>query len=375
MRVLVAGGGTGGHFYPALAVMEELIRRHPEVNVAYVGTRRGIEARILPSYPWIKFYPIHVRGLGRGSYIQNARSLLLLVVAFIETTWVFIRFRPHLVVGMGGYASFPPTFLGAVLGKFFRIRTVIHEQNLTAGLTNRVLARFVDKVLLSYPQTKQELPRVRQVVVTGNPIREEFLRAQRTPETYQRFGLDPERKTVLVFGGSRGSSALINALLTAGNRLANDDQLQVLLVTGDAEDENAIRTAFAAAGVTNVHVHRYIDRMGEAFAIADLIVSRAGATTLAEITSCGKPALLVPWRGAADDHQRKNAYYLKQVHGCAVAEEQEVAENGLVKLIEEMIGDEQQLSQLARNAARIGRRHAVNLILGELESLAREAHS
>ncbi len=375
MHVLVAGGGTGGHFYPALAVMEELANRDPHIKLGYIGTNRGIEARILPSYPWIRFYPIHARGLTRGHHLQAAYALVLLVVAFIETLIVFIRFRPRLVIGMGGYASFPPLFLGAILGKLLPIRTVIHEQNLAAGLTNRILARMVNKVLVSYPQTRREFRHARQVVVTGNPIRAEFLNAHRSPEVYRRFGLDPERKTVLVFGGSRGSSALITALINASDKLAQDEHVQVLLVTGDAEDENAIQAAFAAAGVKNVHVRRYIEHMGEAFAIADLIVSRAGATTLAEITSCGKPALIVPWEGAADNHQRKNADYLQQAQACVVAAEQEVVGAGLAKLIEEMVGDKQRLSRLAHNAARFGRRHAVSLILGELEPLAREARS
>lgn len=375
MRILVAGGGTGGHFYPALAVMEALARKEPEVSLGYVGTKRGIEARILPSYPWIRFYPIHARGLGRGNIMQNIYALLLLIAAFLETAWIFIRFRPQLVMGMGGYASFAPVLLGAVLGRFLPIRTVIHEQNLIAGLTNRILSRFVDKVLVSYSQTKGDFPRAQRVVVTGNPIRQEFLLAQRSEAAYRRFGLDPKRKTVLVFGGSRGSTALISSLLRAMEPLSRDDDLQVLLVTGDAEDENAIRKAFNDGGVKNVVVRRYIDRMGEAFALADLIVSRAGATTLAEITSCGKPSLLVPWAGAADDHQRKNAHYLEQAQACAVAEEKDLMEKGLAPLIEEIVKDKERLVRMGRNAARVGRRYATRLILGELESLAREART
>jgi len=180
---------------------------------------------------------------------------------------------------------------------------------------------------------------------------------------------------VLVFGGSRGSTALITLLLQATESLARDNDLQVLLVTGEAEDENAIRRAFADGGVKNVVVRRYIDRMGEAFAISDLIVSRAGATTLAEITSCGKPALLVPWAGAADDHQRKNAHYLKEAEACAVAEEEELEEKGLAPLIEAIVRDEEKLARMGRNAARVGKRSATRLIIGELERLAREART
>ncbi|RLE37900.1 hypothetical protein DRJ12_02175 [Candidatus Acetothermia bacterium] len=251
------------------------------------------------------------------------------------------------------------------------IRTVIHEQNLVAGLTNRILSRFVDKVLVSYPRTREDFPRARRVVVTGNPIREEFLRSKRSEAAYRRFGLVPGKKTVLVFGGSRGSSTLVRALLQKIDAIAADGELQVLLVTGDAEDENAIRKAFADEGVKNVIVRRYIDRMGEAFALADLIVSRAGATTLAEITSCGKPALLVPWPGAAEDHQRRNARYLAAAGACAVAEEDELLEEGLAPVIEAMVRDEVRLNRIGRNAAQVGQRSAVRLILGEIESLAR----
>ncbi|MCD6142078.1 undecaprenyldiphospho-muramoylpentapeptide beta-N-acetylglucosaminyltransferase [Candidatus Bipolaricaulota bacterium] len=371
MRVLVAGGGTGGHFYPALAVMEALKKDDPAIELGYVGTRRGIEARILPSYPWIRFFPIHARGISRESVGKGIYAVFLLFVAFIETALVFLRFRPQLVIGMGGYASFAPLFLGSLLGRVIPIRTVIHEQNLVAGLTNRILSRFVDKVLVSYPRTREDFPHARRVVVTGNPIREEFLLSKRSEAAYRRFGLVPGKKTVLVFGGSRGSSTLVRALLQKIDAIAADGELQVLLVTGDAEDENAIRKAFADEGVKNVIVRRYIDRMGEAFALADLIVSRAGATTLAEITSCGKPALLVPWPGAAEDHQRRNARYLAAAGACAVAEEDELLEEGLAPVIEAMVRDEVRLNRIGRNAAQVGQRSAVRLILGEIESLAR----
>jgi len=375
MRVLIAGGGTGGHFYPALAVMEEFSQREPEARLAYIGTRHGIEGRILPSYSWIRFFPIHARGLERGNLWQNLYAIALLSLAFLETFIAIVRFRPQIIIGMGGYASFPGVLLGSLLGRVIPIRTVIHEQNAIAGLTNRILAPFVDKVLVSYSQSKASFPRARRIAVTGNPIRKEFLLAKRSAEAYQRFDLDPDKQTVLVFGGSHGSAALTTAIIRAKGSIAKSERLQVLLVTGKSGEERAIREEFNRAGVHNIVVRQYIERMGEAFAVADLVVSRAGATTLAEITSCGKPALLVPWGGAAGGHQWENARVLREEKACALVNEADILKHGLAGLICQMVGDREALTRMAHNSMRMGKRQATTLILGEIMTLVEGART
>lgn len=375
MRVLIAGGGTGGHFYPALAVMEEFSQREPGARLAYIGTRHGIEGRILPSYPWIRFFPIHARGLERGNPWQNLYAIALLSLAFLETFIAIVRFRPQIIIGMGGYASFPVVLLGSLLGRVIPIRTVIHEQNAIAGLTNRILAPFVDKVLVSYSQSKASFPRALRIAVTGNPIRKEFLLAKRTAEAYQRFDLDPDKQTVLVFGGSHGSAVLTTAIIRAKESIAKSERLQVLLVTGKSGEERAIREEFNRAGVHNIVVRQYIERMGEAFAVADLVVSRAGATTLAEITSCGKPALLVPWGGAAGGHQWENARVLREEKACALVNEADILDHGLVELICQMVGDREALTRMAHNSMRMGKRQATTLILGEIMTLVEGART
>jgi len=374
-RVLIAGGGTGGHFYPALAVTEELRRSEHDVEVGYVGTRRGIEARILLSYPWIRFFPITVRGMDRGRLLHRLGAIAMLAISFAQTVVVFARFRPDVVLGMGGHSSFPPVALGVLLGKVLPIRTIIHEQNAIAGLANRILAPHVDTVLVSYPQSSRSLAKARRIVVTGNPIRDDFLRGQRTPAVYRSFGLRPNRRTVLVFGGSNGSSRLIEEVLRAKEAIAHDDGLQILLAAGGQQDDARIRDELTSAGVRNVVVHRYIDRMGEAFAIADLIVSRAGATTLAEITSCGKPAVLVPWNGATDNHQWENARILASEGACTLADEDDIVHGGLVTLIRELVSDEGRMHCLATNSWRLGQRRAQALVLGEIRALMREARA
>ncbi len=212
-------------------------------------------------------------------------------------------------------------------------------------------------------------------VTTGNPIRAEFLRAERSEALYRAFGLDPRRRTVLVFGGSGGSVALAQAVLRAKAAIGQDEGLQVLLVTGRGTEAEPVALELAAAGVTNVVVLPYIERMGEAFALADLVVSRAGATTLAEITSCGKAALLVPWNGAAEGHQWENARYLQEEKACAVAGDEEIQGSGLARLIGQILNDGDGLRRMEENARRLGRPHAAALILGEIVARTREART
>ncbi len=373
MRVMVAGGGTGGHFYPGLAILEGLRERDPDVRVAYVGTRAGIEAQVLPGHPWIRFYPIHVRGFGRRSVIRDLWTFLRLAVGLLETLLVLARFRPQIVIGVGGYSSFPPVLVGALLGRFLRIRTVIHEQNVVAGLANRWLSRFVDLVLVSFPQTERSFPRARRLVVTGNPIREEFLHVKRSDELYRRFGLDPRRRTILVFGGSKGSTEITEQILRAVDVIRANGGLQVLLVTGSDRATDVIRRKLSLSGVRNIVVESYVDHMGAAFAVADLVVCRAGATSLAEITACGKASVLIPWRNAAEDHQRENARLLQEAGACTVFDDERIVERNLVRLIADLIRDELALDRLAENAGRLGKRDAVALILGEIQSMMRGA--
>ena len=375
MRVLIAGGGTGGHVYPALAITDALLRSEPTVTLAYVGTRRGLEARILPTNSAIRFFRIHARGLNRQRPLKTLWALLLLALGLTETLVVLLRFRPHVIIGMGGYASFPALLLGSLAGKVLPVRTLIHEQNVAAGLTNRLLGPFVDKVLISYPQSQRFFRRAKRVIVTGNPIRKEFHLARRSEALYRKFGLASRRRTVLVFGGSNGSRVFTDAVLRAKETIAENEALQVLLVTGKSGDERAVREELLRAGATNVVVCSYVDRMDEAFALADLIVCRAGASSLAEITSCGKPALLIPWDGAADGHQRENARVLEEQEACVLIEEKDFTKLSLAALIREIVEDKERLLRIGNNSMQLGRRQATMSFLGEITTLAREGRA
>lgn len=373
MRILVAGGGTGGHFYPALAICEGLRRKYPQAQFTYIGTKTGVEARVLPDYDWINFHPIFASGMVRKNWWKNVLGLVQLLAGFLQAILLFVRYRPQLVIGVGGYSSFAPVLLGSLLGRVIPVLTAIHEQNVIGGLANRWLSRFVDLVMLSFPQSERSFPHARKLAVTGNPIREEFLHVKRSPALYRHFGLDPERRTILVFGGSKGSEEITEQVISGKEAIAGNSDLQILLITGDAATEAAIRAELDATDVSNIVVKGYVHQMGAAFAVADLVVCRAGATSLAEITSCGKASMLVPWKEAADDHQRKNAEFMREECACTVADEAVIVRNGLVGAILDQMDDELGLECLAGNAKRMGQRSAQSAILGEIRSLMREA--
>jgi UDP-N-acetylglucosamine--N-acetylmuramyl-(pentapeptide) pyrophosphoryl-undecaprenol N-acetylglucosamine transferase len=373
MRIMIAGGGTGGHVYPAVAILEELQRADPSADIVYVGTRRGIEARVLEGRPGVRFVPIRTRGRRPGARFDRPIVAFWLAVSLVQTAILLLRFRPHVVVGVGGYSSFPPVLLAALAGRVLPVRTVIHEQNAVAGLANRWLSRYVDLVLISYPTSRSQFPRAHRVVTTGNPIRTEFLRQERAEAGYRMFGLDPRKRTVLVFGGSNGSADLVTEVLSGARELARREEVQVLLVTGSETAAEEARQCLTREGSVNVVVVPYIDQMAVAFAIADLVVSRAGATTLAEITSCGKPAILVPWRGATDDHQLENARVLEREEACRLADDEIMVRHELVRLVLDVVRDEKTLRELGRNAYRLGQRQAGALIRSEIQALVRGA--
>lgn len=295
----------------------------------YVGSRYGLEREIVPrSYAnSMSVYLLPVRPLTRPGQrplwgVWALWALLLLPVALLHALWVLLRTRPSVIVGTGGYAAFPPL----VWGIFLRIPTLIHEQNLSPGLVNRLLAPWVSTVCVTYPESAWHL-RARRLVVTGLPIRPQILSAR--PDQ-RRFRLYPDRKTVLVFGGSRGSPLLTQAALALRESLRD---LQFLIVTGDGHSPRFLN----GQGAYTVLVP-YIAEMGSALATADVVVARAGASTLSELEALRKPAVIVPWAGAANDHQRTNAQRLRAAAPwCSVLLERELTSQRLAQEIRALL--------------------------------------
>jgi len=352
MRLIVAGGGTGGHLFPALAVARAVTELAPESRVLFVGTEHGIEARIVPQTEFpIRF--ITARGLRGTGLLNKLRGALELPKGILESIRILREFKPHVVLGVGGYAS-APTLAAAVL---MRIPAAIQEQNSVMGTTNRVLSRLVGRVFVSWEHT-DPAPSPEKTVFAGNPVRKDLLQ-DTTPEIHD------DRFHLLVFGGSQGARSVNYAV--AGNLdvlAAAANRVTVMHQTGKAFVEE-IRQMYEKAGI-EADVRDFIDEMGAAYRWADLVVCRAGASSLAEITALGKPAVVVPYPYAIGDHQAKNAAVLEKQAAVRVVPEEKLKNGALMNEVRSLMEDHDALCVMAENSRRAGRPDAAEVIAREL---------
>ncbi|HET8701166.1 MAG TPA: undecaprenyldiphospho-muramoylpentapeptide beta-N-acetylglucosaminyltransferase [Nitrococcus sp.] len=337
-------GGTGGHVFPALAVAEELRRR--QVGVVWVGTRRGLEARIVPA-AGIAVEWLEVRGL-RGKGLRGwlgAPGMLLR--ALWQALWLVGRYRPRAVLGMGGYASGP----GALAAWLLRRPLLIHEQNITAGFTNRLLRRLARIVMTGFPEgfAAGGTPSI----WTGNPVRAEITRV---PAPQLRYATPHEAPRLLVLGGSQGAEALNTIVPAALAELVPEQRPAVRHQTGErtlARTREAYRSHAIAAEVS-----AFIETMADAYSWADLVICRAGALTIAELAVAGVASVLVPFPYAVDDHQTANARYLSRAGAAVLIPERELTAQRLARVLASLLGDRDQLRIMAQRARQQGRPQA-----------------
>jgi UDP-N-acetylglucosamine--N-acetylmuramyl-(pentapeptide) pyrophosphoryl-undecaprenol N-acetylglucosamine transferase len=320
--ILVAAGGTGGHLFPGIAVADELRARDPETRVIFVGTPKGLESRLVPRAGYeLQLLPIlPLNGVGA---LRMMKGLVALPWAMVKAVALVAGQRPRAVLGVGGYAGGPVVLAAAALG----INTVVLEPNAKPGFTNRVLRPFVRKAACSYEEARREFGA--KGVVTGNPVRGGFARIPRKAHAVPH--------TLLVFGGSQGSRIINDAVVAALPHLPGADRLRIVHQTGVAMREE-IAAAYAKAGRA-ADVVEFLDDMEKRFADADLVVSRSGATTCAELTAAGKAAVLIPFARAADDHQRGNAVALETAGASRMIEEKDLTGERLAATVANILGD------------------------------------
>lgn len=357
MRILFAGGGTGGHLYPGIAVADELLRRDGATVVSFVGTARGLESRVVPARG-LPLDLIRSAGLKGKSLSALVRGLALLPWSALDAWRVISRRRPDVVVGVGGYSSGPVLLLAALRG----VPTLLMEQNTAPGFTNRTLARWVRAAALSYDETLQYFPRIG--VVTGNPVRQEFLQALESVDEPIRG--DGEVR-VLIVGGSQGARAINDAVIAAAPALAGGG-LSLTHQTGE-RDLTRVREGYAAAGLPAT-VEPFFHDMNARMRAADVVVARAGASTLAELTVLGRPSILVPLPTAADDHQRKNARLLAAAGAAEVIDEPELTGARLATLLTTLAADPDRRRVMADRARTLGRPDAAARVADRIVALA-----
>ncbi len=353
MRLMIAGGGTGGHLFPGIAVAEEFLERDPGNEVLFVGTERGIEARILPRLGY-RLERIAATGMRRVGFAAGLKGVGLLFAGFLQSRRIVSEFRPDLVLGVGGYSSGPLVLAARLQGR----RCFIHEQNAHPGLTNRLLARLARRVFISIEESKKYLPG-EKCVLTGNPPRKQIIEGAGQGRAER---VDPGVFNLLVFGGSAGAHRINVAMIEALPRLTGlAKRLAIMHQTGE-DDVAQVREAYDSAGM-KAEVVPFIDDMAGAYGKADLVVCRAGATTIAEVTVSGKACLFIPYPYAVDDHQRKNAEALLERGAGFMILDRDLSGEALAEMIADLARNPERLANVGRNAAALGRPGAAREIV------------
>lgn len=318
-------------------------------EVTFVGSPNGLEARLVPE-AGVRFVGLPARGFDRSRPLSLVTSSLLLAVSTVRALWLLLRRRPDVVVGFGGYASIPVGVAAATLG----VPLVLHEQNSVAGLANRQLSRWACAVATTYEASTAGLRHPERAVLTGNPVRPEIVSSTRE-EGRARLGLGPDELVLLVFGGSRGARHLNDATVALYPRLRTVPRLRVLHVAGRIEAASVVERLAALGGDTRYRVLDYLDDMGSAIAAADLVVARAGATSIAEITALGRPAVLVPYPYATDDHQTKNAAAVEQAGGALIVPDADLDGPAYADAVLRLLMDGEARDRMAAASVALGR--------------------
>jgi len=360
--VLIAGGGTGGHLYPGIALARELQRRDPSAHVSFVGTAQGIEARVVPREKFALDL-IRVSGLKGKSRLERSIGFSLLPLAAIDAWRVVAKQRPDVVVGVGGFASGPVVAIAALVG----YPTMLLEQNALPGITNRLLAHVVRAAAVNFEAALAYFPRTG--FVAGNPVRPEFFPAQ-NEEANDRFTQPHDAARVLIFGGSQGAHAINVAMVEAAARLAASGiRLAITHQTGE-RDLDLVRAAYERAGLA-ARVEAFIFQIDGEMKAADVVICRAGATTLAELAASATPAILVPLPTATDDHQRKNAEVVEKAGGAIVIDERNLSGDAVAGLLKELMTDRNRLAGMSAAARTLARPDAAERIADRVEQLSK----
>ncbi|WNQ13518.1 undecaprenyldiphospho-muramoylpentapeptide beta-N-acetylglucosaminyltransferase [Paenibacillus aurantius] len=368
MRIVLSGGGTGGHVYPALSIMEEVRREQPGSEFLYIGTSSGLEKGIVAKAdPKLRFEAIEISGFRRKLSLDNVRTVIRFLKGVGRAKKLLREFKPDVVIGTGGYVCGPVVYAAAKLG----IPTMIHEQNVIPGLTNKFLSRYTDTVAVSFQGSEGKFPGAKRVVYTGNPRATTVVQADAL-KGLSSLGLPEGSRLVVAVGGSRGAKAVNEAVAAMAPLMAGLPDVQFLFVTGEPYYE-ATRQQILAKGKTmpdNLLLVPYVHNMHEVLAATSLIISRAGASFLAEITALGIPSLLIPSPNVTNNHQEANARWLEKENAAKVILERDLNGTFLYAQVERIMKDPGRHSIMSRNSARMGNREAAGLFYSEMLKLA-----
>ncbi len=364
VNIIISGGGTGGHVFPAIAIADALRERDESINILFVGARHKMEMERVPAAGY-SIIGLPVTGFQRKFSLRNIAFFYNLAVSMITSRRIVNDFRPDLVVGVGGYASGP--LVRAAANK--NIPVILQEQNSYAGVTNRLLARKAAKICVAYEGMDKYFPS-EKIVLTGNPVRRDLHDlSDRREEAMSFFGISGDKKVLLVLGGSLGAGSINEGIAKNIEKIAKSG-IELIWQTG-RQGISMARELISERGYENIHAFSFISRMDLAYALADLVISRAGAGTISELCLTGKPSVLVPSPNVAEDHQTKNAMALV-ARDAAVKVADRNASTDLVPAALELMGNEHRLSELAANISAMALPFSASLIVDEIIELIKQ---
>jgi len=360
-KFIISGGGTGGHIFPAISIANALKKRLPDADILFVGALGRMEMERVPAagYP-IEGLPIS--GFDRKNMLRNIRVVWNLLRSLVLARRIISRFKPNVAIGVGGYASAPTLRAASALG----VPTVIQEQNSYAGVTNKLLARKAKRICVAYEGMDRFFPKDK-VILTGNPVRQDLFSVElKTEEAYRFFNFDPKKKTILVVGGSLGARTINQSIIAGLDKLAKTD-VQIIWQTGKFYIEDARKAAEPFIS-PNLLVTDFVSRMDMAYSIADLVVSRAGASSISELCLLAKPVILIPSPNVAEDHQTQNALALVHKDAAIMIKDAD-SKAQLVDKMLEVIEDETQLNKLSKSILQLAEKDSADRIAEEILKL------
>lgn len=365
LRVIISGGGTGGHIFPAIAIANTIKERYPDAEILFVGATGRMEMEKIPAAGY-EIIGLEICGLNRKNIFKNIATVWKFQKSLIKAKRILRDFRPDVVIGVGGYASGPVLYKANTL----KIPTLIQEQNSYAGVTNKFLSKKASVVCVAYEGMERFFPKSK-IVMTGNPCRQELLSATITrQEAYKEFNLDPDKKTILLIGGSLGSRMMNKSILSGIDELAKSD-VQLLWQCGKLYSFEMNMDLSGKGSPENIHIHEFISRMDLAYKAADLVISRAGASSISELSLLGKPVILVPSPNVSEDHQTKNAMALVNKNAAILIRDDEAIEK-LVPVALDLIQDKEKLEELSANILKMAQPDSANRIVDEVVKLIKE---
>ncbi|MEA4961990.1 undecaprenyldiphospho-muramoylpentapeptide beta-N-acetylglucosaminyltransferase [Lutispora sp.] len=366
MKVILAGGGTGGHIYPAVAIAREILERYEKADILFIGTERGMESSIIPREGF-SFRKIKVRGFMRKMAFENVIAVKENLLSLIECRRIIKSFKPDIVIGTGGYVCGTMLMTAALSG----IPTLIHEQNAFPGITNRILSRFVDKIALTFQEASDYFHSKDKISVTGNPLRVEITKIGKN-DGMAAFGFDEKKPLLLIIGGSRGAKKINESITLIAADCEKNREFQLLHMTGESQYESVI-SLYKKKGIpyntSYLKVMPYIHNAPYALAAADLIISRCGAGLISEITALGKPSILIPYPYATDNHQEYNARALEKYGAANVILEGGLNESMLFSQVKKLLSNPDKMKDMALNSKRLGKPNAASDIVEVIEAL------